>query len=280
MKQLAPGPACEAWVAPEPAKWFENGRMRYGLSGGVMFGVVQPREADFASIGDLAFTVYRELFSLAERAGCPHVLRVYNYLPHITQSENGEERYRSFNLGRHKAFEACGRAVSAAPAACALGTQDGDPAIYFVASTQPGRPLENPRQVSAYHYPAQYGPRSPSFSRAMLYARSMLLVSGTASIVGHETLHLGNPAAQTEETLRNIQALLATCGRSWSEAADGMSLKVYIRHEADVAIVSRHMAHLPLPASQLILQADICRPDLLIEVEAFCALTNKEAVLF
>ena len=54
------------------------------------------------------------------------------------------------------------------PAACALGSRNGSPlVIYFLASRQPVTPVENPRQISAYDYPAQYGPK-PAFSRASI----------------------------------------------------------------------------------------------------------------
>jgi hypothetical protein len=58
--------------------------------------------------------------------------------------------------------------------------------------------------VSAYDYPRQYGPAAPSFSRAALTPDPLLLISGTASIVGHASVHLGDVTAQLEETLANL----------------------------------------------------------------------------
>ena len=70
----------------------------------------------------------------------------------------------------------------------------------------------------------------------------MLLVSGTASIVGHETLHLANVVAQTRETMTNIKAVLAEANRHCERIAShsGFDLaslyyKVYVRHPADLA---------------------------------------------
>ncbi len=269
---LQPGPAFEAWVCTGPVTWGSTGDIQYATAGGALFGILDINAPDQADLENLASSAYRRIFALADSAGCPHVLRVFNYLPCITAQQGGGERYRAFNAGRHAAFEACGRAVAAAPSACALGTQQGNPVIYFVAAAAAGRPIENPRQVSAYHYPERYGRRSPSFSRAMLAGDPpQFYISGTASIVGHETMHTGNAADQTDETLRNLQALLqAAGGGTLAEHAHSLRLKVYIRHKQDVPAIRGRLEALPRFASVLLLQADICRPDLLVEIEAFC----------
>ena len=77
---------------------------------------------------------------------------------------------------------------------------------------RPGRSLENPRQVSAYCYSSDYGPKSPKFSRALALAagdHGTIFISGTASITDAESRHRDDVAAQTEQTLDNIEALIA-----------------------------------------------------------------------
>ncbi len=142
-----------------------------------------------------------------------HLIRVWNYLPEINRETDGDERYRHFNTARQTAFRNSGRStVGTVPAASALGSPAGSPiSIYFLAARQPPRMIENPRQTSAYHYPPKFGVSSPIFSRACVLSESggtNLFVSGTASIVGHETIHHGNVTAQTRETMLNIEALL------------------------------------------------------------------------
>ncbi len=88
--------------------------------------------------------------------------------------------------------------------------------IYFLAARQPPKMIENPRQTSAYHYPPKFGKHSPIFSRACVWGEpgsARLFVSGTASIVGHETIHRGDVVAQTRETMVNIGALLEEANR-------------------------------------------------------------------
>ncbi len=66
---------------------------------------------------------------------------------------------------------------------------------------------EKARQVSAYYYTSQYAPCSPTFPRASIVnlgGCDMLFISGTPSIVGHGTLHVGDVTAQTRESLLDI----------------------------------------------------------------------------
>lgn len=160
-----------------------------------------------------AQAVYERLLQTVRQAGRPQLLRIWNYLPRINAIEGGEERYQTFNRGRRRAFAATGLPVGAgAPAACALGTAQGTLRVAVLAGREPVLTIENPRQVSAYDYPRQYGEAPPLFSRAAWLpqagGRDLLFISGTASIVGHATVHAGDVRAQTEESLRNIEAVL------------------------------------------------------------------------
>jgi len=135
--------------------------------------------------------------------------------------------------------------------------------------------IENPRQTSAYHYPPQYGVHSPIFSRACVLSESSgtnLFVSGTASIVGHQTIHPGDVAAQTRETVANIDALLGEANRVVGESRyflDALKFKVYVRQPADLRAVEAVLTSALRPATPIVyLQADVCREDLLVEIEA------------
>src|SRR5204862_4731485 len=125
--------------------------------------------------------------------------------------EDDTEHYKRFSTGRHDALIAAGFAKSDFPAACAVGMRGGNLAIHFLASRERGRNVENPRQVSAYDYPRQYGVRSPSFARATVAADGSVFISGTASVVGHETLRIGDVGAQCEETIANLSRVAQAC---------------------------------------------------------------------
>ena len=270
----------EIWTSGQPVSDCSTGNIRGATDGDVLFGSLQLDQRDGIAMDTLATRAYREIFAFLDRQGHPHLLRVWNYLPHINASEQGMERYRRFNLGRHEAFVQSGRDITEenVPAASVLGCGAGPMVIYFLASHARGKPIDNPRQMAAYRYPEQYGPRSPIFVRAMLAGfgdRQCLLLSGTASIVGHETVHKGDVRQQTHETLRNIRTLLQQAYPQGPAGCheDGIQFKAYIRHAGDIAPI-RECLEQEFGAGQhtVYLQSDICRADLLLEIEgvSFC----------
>jgi hypothetical protein len=156
------------------------------------------------------------------------------------------------------------------PAATAIGRQDHSPLlqVYWLAGSEPGRPLENPRQMSAFHYPRQYGPAPPSFSRAM-QAAGGLLISGTASVLGHASHHPDDLAGPLDEILRNLASLRQASGGAAGQVGRGTLLKVYLRHAATAGFVATYLrARLPAQVQFLVLGADICRRELLAEIDA------------
>jgi chorismate lyase / 3-hydroxybenzoate synthase len=220
---------------------------------------------------------YQEIFEVLEATAHQYLIRVWNYLPEINGQAGGDERYRHFNSARQLAFRNSGRAtLGTVPAASALGSPAGSPlSIYFLAARQPPKMIENPRQTSAYHYPPKFGRHSPLFSRACLLSESAgtnLFVSGTSSIVGHETIHHGDVAAQTRETIANINALLEEANRVVGSARyslDGLKFKVYVRQPSDFGAIERVLAGSLTSSTPIVyLQADVCREDLLVEIEA------------
>jgi len=225
-------------------------------------------------------SAYRQVFALLDTLHYPYLFRFWNYIADINTHSFGLERYHQFNLGRQDAFLAHGRdVVGNVPAACALGTTaQGLLIIAFLAGRVAPLNIENPRQISAYEYPQEYGPRSPTFSRASLVRLGqdeVLFISGTASIVGHATLHPADVVAQTRETMANIKAVLAEANRlaspSWFDLSS-LSYKVYVRHPADQAQIRAELERIVGTAPNAIyLRADVCRQDLLLEIEATAA---------
>lgn len=147
-------------------------------------------------------------------------------------------------------------------------------ALQSLASTQAieKRAISAPEALNeAYRYN-----RPSSFSRGLrvdLNGVAILLISGTASIGANgETLHAGDFRAQTRRTYENITALLAAEGATWG---DIVRTTCYLRDiERDYAAFNEERTAFyraqgldPLPASTGI-QAILCRPDLLIEIEA------------
>ncbi len=273
---------CEVWHGSGQLTQGQCGAIHYRHDDDVLFGVIVLPETMFAAGTDktplqqATESAYRQVFALLDMLHYPYLFRFWNYIADINTHSFGLERYRQFNLGRQDAFLAHGRdVVGNVPAACALGTAQGPLAIAFLAGRVAPLSIENPRQISAYQYPQQYGPRSPTFSRASLVRLGqdeVLFVSGTASIVGHATLHPADVVAQTRETMANIEAVLAQANRQASQPRfDLASLyyKVYVRNSADLTQIRNELERIVGTAPHAIyLQADVCRQDLLVEIEA------------
>jgi enamine deaminase RidA (YjgF/YER057c/UK114 family) len=277
----------ECFHESTPIKQAQHQDIFYRYSENVLFGVLALQESEHANCGTdsplqtASRIAYEQIFSVLKKEGVPYALRFWNYMADINGTTHGLERYRQFNLGRQQAFDNLGAGnTNNLPAACALGTSGGPLTIAFLAGRAPSLPIENPRQVSAYDYPVQYGPRSPLFSRASVATidqKRMLFLSGTASIVGHATLHAGDVAAQTKETITNIAAVLAEADRK-----TGMTCKltdldyiVYIRNESDFQVVREVLEQRIGPGLKAFyLQADICRSDLLVEIEGSAELPS------
>ena len=115
-----------------------------------------------------------------------------------------------------------------------------------------------------------------SFSRGLRleFGRVVvLLISGTASIDEHgATVHVGDFRAQLRRTYSNITGLLESSGASWK---DIVRTTCYLRDiDRDYEAFNEERTRFfdeqgldPLPASTGI-QAILCRPDLLVEIEA------------
>jgi chorismate lyase / 3-hydroxybenzoate synthase len=279
------GNLCEVWRVTGPEVRLSNGdarpsRMHYRFCDELLFGTITIDERAHGNSEALFRATegaYREIFGVLKETEHRHLIRIWNYLPEINRETDGDERYRHFNSARQLAFRSSGHAtLSAVPAACALGSPAGSPiSIYFLAARQRPKMIENPRQTAAYHYPPKFGRHSPLFSRACVLSESAgtnLFVSGTASIVGYETIHRGDVVAQTRETITNINALLEEANRVVGPARyslDGLKLKVYVRHPSDLGAVETTVAGCVRASTPVVyLQADVCREDLLVEIEA------------
>lgn len=217
-------------------------------------------------------SAYLELLSLIKNKGYPHPFRFWNYIPDINLGDGDKEHYKLFCTGRLRAFRTIGIPDDQFPSASALGHHSEGAVIYVLAAKVKGNHYNNALQVNAYQYPREYGLSSPSFSRATcitLDEQDLFFVSGTASIIGHKTTCEGDLIGQLNTTISNIKHLLESKDRT-NNGAKLKSMKVYLRHASDF-IVTQKQLETAFPATLMIFTlADICRENLLVEVECFC----------
>lgn len=232
-----------------------------------------------------------------------HVVRTWFYLGGITEpdADSDGQRYQGFNRARtdfYRDVRFCrslaepGMPHGVYPASTGIG-MGGTGLVGSCLALDTSRknlfllPLENPQQTPAYAYHSRFSAQSPKFSRAMALVLGDYIttwVSGTASIVDSESRHAGDPGKQTEQTIDNIERLVA--GRNFAlhgvkHAGVGLQdlakIRVYLKRPEDLApcqaICQRRFGSVPA----IYAVADVCRPELLVEIEgvAFSRRTTR-----
>ncbi|MFC5742463.1 pteridine-dependent deoxygenase [Dyella tabacisoli] len=264
----APAPL-ELWQVDGVVRHGTEGALQWAAGGGWLFVAVPLDEREHGGIRETAALAYRRLREFVGQRTERHVLRIWNYLGAINRGEGDAERYKQFCDGR--AAGAGDFFADGFPAATAIGHHADEHRlqVYLLACDQPGMRVENPRQVSSWHYPRQYGRTPPGFARAMtLPAQDVLAISGTAAVVGHASAHRDDLDAQLEETLANLEALLRH-----ADMAAGFDthspLKVYVRDPADAPRVREFLRQRLPGVPVLMLHGDVCRSELLVEFDGW-----------
>ena len=174
-------------------------------------------------------------------------MRFWNHIPHIRRTnDDGLDRYMVFNAGR---FAACSKWFGGPaafdrllPTASAVGHDGADLVVHALAGNDPGIAVESPRQVPSYRYSRRFGPRPPCFARATV-------LNGSGD--GRAFILVAVPADGNFEALRRFR-----------------DLRVYFVRERDRAtVVGMVAAALPHLRNVEYVRADLCRPDLLVEIE-------------
>jgi len=219
------------------------------------------------------------------------IIRTWLYLGDIVGPEGNTQRYMELNRARSDYYEnvrflskhvPAGVTETVYPASTGIGTDSRDVLMSCLAlSTKRddivARPLENPLQTSAFDYMACYGPKSPKFSRAMALTTdgcTTLFISGTASIIQSESQHIEDIEGQTNQTLDNIAALISESnlarhglpGRG-ATLRDLALARVYVKRQGDFEktrkVCQERLGDMPI----IYTVADVCRPELLVEIE-------------
>jgi len=263
----------EAWVADQPLQEarVEAGVLHRRAGAWAMLGLHGPTGDDVAAASEAA---YRTLIAAARPSTHPYLIRIWNFFGAINAGDGDDERYRRFCVGRNAAVDAMFR--DPPPAATAIGAPDAGAPLSVVAlcSAQPAIALENPRQTPAWQYPREYGPVPPGFSRGAVLRDgdgATLLASGTASIVGHVSLHAGDVVAQLDESLANLHVLLDEGSQRSGERfrMEGLqALRVYLRDADALSAVRARVDAAGVPPDRVVfLQGDVCRRELDVELE-------------
>jgi len=185
--------------------------------------------------------------------------------------ENILSWYDDFNQARTKIYSGVKFRTGSMPASTGVGAKNPSGTALALAAWA-FRPLAKNVRAEEVASPLQcpapaYG---SSFSRAMETPTNTgrrLFISGTASIApGGKTLWLGDVRKQVELTMDVVEAMLRARGFTF---ADFTRATAYFRHAADAGVFAEWLAANKLTVMPVVsAQCDVCRDDLLFELEA------------
>lgn len=251
------------------------------------------------------YYIFEKLDESLQNAGMNflQIVRQWSYIENIAsvRLEDGaaKQNYQDFNDARSKIYEkylpATGLDLSGGyPAATGIGCDSGV-LIEFLALSGTSlhiKPLSNPKQKNAYQYaekelagdnPAK---TTPKFERAKLIfnpdaKKGAILVSGTAAIEGESSSSAQSAPEQTLQTIDNIFALVSKENvdaalyelNAELDRIEWAHLRVYVKRFEDIPATKAICEKYFPGATALYLRADVCREELLVEIEAVCYAT-------
>ncbi|TFH21684.1 MAG: hypothetical protein E4H10_14990 [Bacteroidia bacterium] len=276
-------------------------KVRYKSHLGINYTVVEHKDYKAVHGAGLMGTVGDSITQSSERAfksaieilaqeglSIHHIIRQWNYIENIASVKDegdASQNYQDFNDVRAHYYDQ-DDFKHGYPAATGIGQDTGGVIVGFIALSESDnikvKPIGNPGQIDAHKYSevvlegSSAKKCTPKFERAKLVtigSRSYVYVSGTASILGEKTMHVGDVKKQTLTTIENIKRLFSKenqdkLGLKFDVSEIQFShLRVYVKRMEDVPAVEKICDAELNCKSSLFLESDVCREDLLVEIE-------------
>ena len=240
--------------------WYDTDDARYCLLGDI--------RADDLSLGreEQAQAVFEKMESLLKQADMKFtdIARTWLYLNNLL------EWYDEFNTVRTKFFEERGTFDKMVPASTGIGAGSaaGEEMVCALLAVKPKHDgvkvfaVPSPLQCPALDYKS-------SFARAVEIDQPgsrLLTISGTASIEpGGATVHLGDTKKQIELTMDVVHGILKSRDMDWGDTARAIA---YFKDDSEAYMLEQYCIENKLPELPVaISHADVCRHDLLFEIE-------------
>ncbi|MBN2520705.1 MAG: hypothetical protein JXB17_09395 [Bacteroidales bacterium] len=235
---------------------------------------------------------------MKESMNFSHVVRQWNYVEDITGFENVNgyevQKYQALNDIRAKYYSTV-NFTNGYPAATGIGMNTGGIILEFYANkfiqSEEVQPIKNPQQKDAYAYsqdvlighPVNEKTlrSSPKFERAKYLStryNRIIFISGTASIKNENTLGINDIETQTKVTIENIENLISQQNLKTNKVLNNFTsvkyslIRVYVKNTDHLEVV-QSLCETSFKGAQInYLIADICRDNLLVEIEGVAEL--------
>jgi len=259
----------EIWKVNENVNYEKFNDIQISQSANYMFGFsIIKNKGTYEEIKKKIAKQYNDFFLISKKKKMT-VLKIWHYLPKLLHDyDNKKTNYSLLCEARESIYKLIYTNCNY-PAATVIGIKGENILIYFLSAVcKKYQAIENTRQVSAYNYPMNIFLEKPMFSRAVSIMpkdsmTSMIFVSGTASIKGYESVHGKNMLRQLNETLENYNTFFEDKKNLLNIA------RVYVSNTDDnnVQLVSSVLNKKFGENNYALLKGDICRSELLIEIE-------------
>ncbi|MFR9603016.1 MAG: hypothetical protein SNG02_03990 [Rikenellaceae bacterium] len=242
---------------------------------------------------DDLFAKLTNLFAY-EKFEISDIFRQWNYIPQITAAdENDYQHYQAFNDSRTEFYRTTNWAKKGYPAATGIGMDCGAVTVDIIAVKPLNKkikiiPIDNDLQLAAHVYSQEVligaegdvieGRSTPKFERAKALGNKtdgyICFISGTAAIRGEDSMDSDDAATQTTQTMENIEHLISdhTCNKYGIELSSKDReidcARAYVKYPKDTAQIKHVTEERWNDTSVVYLLADVCREELLIEIEA------------
>ena len=211
---------------------------------------------------------YKDFFSIAEKNNM-RIIKIWHYFPQLLKKyDNKKTNYALLCESREVVYKKYFKNQNY-PAATAIGISGNKILMYFLASScDKYETIENKRQVSSYMYPQDIFQEKPMFSRAVSFfdiddGKEKIFISGTASIKGYKSMHALDLKSQFDEALRNYQTFIKVENNKTNIS------RIYVSklQNKDVPWIIDKLDKTFGTNNYVLLKGDICREELLIELE-------------
>lgn len=259
----------------------ENVSGRFLFAGGFQSDILNK------SIAEQSVDVFRMISEVLDTEGFPinSITRQWNYIEKITALEGTRQHYQDFNDARSQFYNQVSW-ENGYPSATGIGVTHGGILIDIDAVILNDvdcyvTPLDNRLQIAAHRYSEevliseQAVKTTPKFERGKCMNfgdNGIIYISGTAAIRGEESLREADLAEQLYATMENIAYLISLenvtlAGASCRFQPMVTMLRVYLKDMSSVREAKELMDAFRLNIPVVYLWADICRDELLIEIE-------------
>jgi len=265
---------------------FERGETKILVAAGLCNTVEQ------SNILQQSNEVFRQLHQILmeENMEFSDIVRQWNYIEQITKNgDSNSQHYQIFNDVRSKFYQ-LSKFKNGFPAATGIGIDWGGIIIDIIAIKFDNDcsviSVKSPVQFDAYKYSkevlaennsiSEFCRTTPKFERAKLLntpENKMIFISGTAAISGQESTNPLSIKHQTEMTIQNMLSLMSVKnienhGIGNVEKTSFNYVRVYVKYKKDMKPVKEVCLKYFLQIPIVYVVADICRPELLVEIEA------------